>query len=329
MSISAITASTATSTIQSATSRQHRTNPVQQLFNAIKSGDLTAAQTAYQQLLANAPSSSSTGSTSASSTSASSGSSSSSSSANPLQQLLDQLGTALQSGDISSAQTALSSFLANAPGGSGGNGGDQSTTGKAISSLFSAIQSGDLSTAQSDYATVSALLSGTGSTTVTGSGTSATGGTGQDSFQQLISQIGTALQSGDISSAQSALSQFQSDTPPPPPPPGNGPDSSTGKAISSLFSSIQSGDLTSAQSAYASLESLLGGSSTSSSASSTSSSGSASSASGSSTNSQDLFQQLLDNIGTDLSNNDLTSAQTALTNFSKGASSGLAYNFYA
>lgn len=326
MSISAITASTATSTIQSATSRQHRTNPVQQLFNAIKSGDLTAAQAAYQQVLANAPSSSGT-----SSTTASSGSSTSSSAANPLQQLLDQLGTALQSGDISSAQTALSSFLASAPSGAGGNGGptgDQSTTGKAISSLFSAIQSGDLTTAQSDYATVSALLSGSGDTSGS-AGTSATTGTGQDSFQQLISQIGTALQSGDISSAQSALSQFQSDAPPPPPSSGNGPDSSAGKALSSLFSSIQSGDLTSAQSAYASLESLLGSGSTSSSSSTTSSStGASSSSSSSSGGSQDLFQQLLDNIGTDLSNNDLTSAQSALSNFSKGAPSGLAYNFY-
>ena len=323
MSISAITASTATSTIQSATTRHHRTNPVQQLFNAISSGDLTAAQTAYQQLLANAPSSSSTSSATSSSTTGAT----SSSSANPLQQLLDQLGTALQSGDISSAQSALASFQANAPSGVGSSGGDQSTTGKALSSLFSAIQSGDLTSAKSDYATVSALLSGSNSSGGTTS-SSATNGTAQDPFQQLISQIGTALKSGDISSAQSALSQFQSNAPPPPS--GNGPDSSTGKAISSLFSSIQSGDLTSAQSAYASLESLLGGSSTSSSSSSTNSSTSSSaSSSSSSSSSQDLFQQLLNNIGTDLSNNDLTSAQTALTNFSKGASSGLAYNFYA
>jgi hypothetical protein len=212
--------------VQSSNTSHHRTNPVQQLFDAIKSGDLTTAKAAYQQLLANAPSSSSTKfGTSSSATDATSGSS-----ANPLQQLLDQ--------------------------------------------------------------------------------------------------IGTALQSGDISSAQSSLSQFLSSASPPPPPPGNGPDSSTGQALSSLFSSIQSGDLTSAQSAYASLQSLLGGASDGAS-SSTSSSTDATSTSSSSGSGKDLFLQLLDNIGTDLSNNDLTSAQTALSNFSKGASSGLAYNYYA
>lgn len=321
MSISAITAATATSTVQSATGRHHRANPVQQLFDAINSGDLSAAQTAYQNLLANVPGTSSTN-TSTSSGSATSGTASTTT-ANPLQQLLDQIGTALQSGDITSAQSALASFQANAPGGPGGAGGDQSTTGKAISSLFSAIQSGDLPSAQSDYATVSSLL-GSAST---GSTTGSTSATSQDPFQQLISQIGAALQSGDISSAQSALSQFQSNAPPPPPPAGNGPDSATGQALSSLFSSIQSGDLSSAQSAYSSLESLLGSGTSSGAATSGATTTTASSGNGSA--SQDLFQQLLSSIGTDLSNSDLTSAQSALADFSKTARSGLAYNFYA
>ena len=87
--------------------------------------------------------------------------------------------------------------------------------------------------------------------------------TNQSSFAQFIKDfkaIGSALQSGDVSSAQSALATFQQDLQ------GNsqasatqpfGKNSHANTDYQSLTSALQSGDLAAAQKAFASLQTDL------------------------------------------------------------------------
>lgn len=85
-----------------------------QLIQAIKSGNLDAAQSAYDSLTSQLPASDQ------SSTNASTGTTASDSGGNSsFQQFLQQVGAALQSGDIQGAQTALSSLEQNSKVGGG------------------------------------------------------------------------------------------------------------------------------------------------------------------------------------------------------------------
>src|SRR5580698_7094627 len=74
--------------------------------------------------------------------------------------------------------------------------------------LASALQSGNLSGAQSAYSNIQQLLQGN-----QGSSTSNTGSTstGSNTLQNDFAALGQALQSGDLSTAQSAFAQLQSD----------------------------------------------------------------------------------------------------------------------
>lgn len=96
-----------------------------QLIQAIKSGNLDAAQSAYDGLTSQLPASDQPSTTT--STSDSDGGKSS------FQQFLQQVGAALQSGDIQSAQDALNSFEQTAKVGDGhhhhhGGGGVEAST---------------------------------------------------------------------------------------------------------------------------------------------------------------------------------------------------------
>jgi hypothetical protein len=211
MSIGGISSSSYTSQTSSSDTNSGN-DPIAQLLKAIRSGNLTAAKAAYANVLDHAP-----GGSASSSSSSSSSSSGNSSSGNPLQQLLSQLGTALQSGDITTAQSLVKSFEANKPSGSappppppdGGSSGDQAL-GSAVGSLFSSVQSGDLSSAQSAYSSLESLLDGDGSSssasTSSSTGSSSTGST--NPLLQLIQSLGTSLDDGDIQGAQSTLSSF-------------------------------------------------------------------------------------------------------------------------
>lgn len=150
----------------------------------------------------------------------------------PLGQFLASVASALSDNDISGAQAALTAFenptaSASAPSTSAGttpasgstsapasSGGSTTfTLGQDVLSLFTAIGSGDLKGAQSAYDSLtSLLLGGSGSpasspastTTAAASGSSSTGA----SFVSLLSQIGSALSTGDINSAQKAVDGF-------------------------------------------------------------------------------------------------------------------------
>jgi hypothetical protein len=165
----------------SAEQQAFRSN-VKSLIDAIKSGDLDAAKKAFAKIWDTTASKTETNSDS------------------PFAQLIAQLGKALQSDDIDGAKDALSAFQANRPSGPppGGGprpGGPSEAERSAFGDLVSALKSNDLNGAKDAYAN---LLDAHQSNDT--SGTSLI-----DSFLQ---QIGAALDSDNLDSAQTALQQL-------------------------------------------------------------------------------------------------------------------------
>jgi hypothetical protein len=78
-------------------------------------------------------------------------------------------------------------------------------------SLFSAIDSGDTSSAQSAYDAVTSLLGpsdDSSSLLSDRSSNTASSSLSASSFETLLSSIGTALDSGNVNSAQNAIESF-------------------------------------------------------------------------------------------------------------------------
>ncbi len=144
--------------------------------------------------------------------------------------------------------------------------------------LASALQSGNLSGAQSAYSNIQQLLQGNqGSSTSNTSSTS----TGSNTLQNDFLALGQALQSGDLSTAQSAFAQLQSDfqasrqssgASPGAQGPAQGPTQGDDQYVASqgqnpveqalqdytqLASDLQSGNLTGAQSDFTNLQQLV------------------------------------------------------------------------
>lgn len=192
------------------------------LKKAVDSGDMTAVQSAYEslsKLQADTQGSSGTsGTASASTTSAGE-------SKDPLSKLLSSVGDALKSGDISAVQQA---FAQNGPpsggpggargaggpppggrphGGGGGRGGGSSEVRDAVGSLAQSLQSGDASGAQDSLTALTKLLTAQDGDSASGSSTSATASNSFiDTLKSGLSDIGSALQAGDVSSAQKLFS---------------------------------------------------------------------------------------------------------------------------
>jgi hypothetical protein len=141
---------------------------------------------------------------------------SSQSSQQTFEQEFQQLGQDLSSGNLSAAQAEFQSML---PQGTTTSGAQSSTNPltTAMNQLATDLQSGNLSAAQQDYTTVkqdmSQQMQGTGGHHHHQRHWHA--GSAQDSSQnpidQLFSQLGQALQSGNLSAAQSAYSSLQQD----------------------------------------------------------------------------------------------------------------------
>jgi hypothetical protein len=89
--------------------------------------------------------------------------------------------------------------------------------------------------------------------------------TNQSAFVQFVNDfnaVGSALQSGNLSTAQSALAAFQNDLPGTPQSPSDKPFGNNSQAntdYQSLAGAVQSGDLSGAQKAFASLQNDLEG----------------------------------------------------------------------
>jgi ribosomal protein S20 len=118
--------------------------------------------------------------------------------------------SALASGDISSAQTALKTLQsAPAPGSSSQSGGSFDST---LSSLESAIASGDLTSA-AKYLTALESESPQGtkdsSSTSQTTSTSSTSNSNNDPIGTFLKNVESAISTGSLSAAQSALTAFQ------------------------------------------------------------------------------------------------------------------------
>ncbi|MGA2809876.1 MAG: hypothetical protein ABSG16_00650 [Candidatus Acidiferrum sp.] len=140
--------------------------------------------------------------------------------AQKLKQEFQQLGQDLQSGNLSAAQADLSTLQQNAPQNSAIAGGQSgSPISQAFKQLSTDLQAGNLSAAQTDYSTIRQDFKnqatqggghhhhpgagGTNPATATGSST--------NPVTQLLAQLGTALQAGNLSAAQTAYTTLQQD----------------------------------------------------------------------------------------------------------------------
>ena len=114
---------------------QRRTD-FQQLASALQSGDLSAAQQAFSQLQSDIGTSS---------VSAGSVSSTTSSSNNRFQSLMSQIGSALQAGNLSDAQQALSDFQNHPPSAGSESGGGSGSPGAILDAVFQALSQAGIS----------------------------------------------------------------------------------------------------------------------------------------------------------------------------------------
>jgi len=133
---------------------------------------------------------------------------------NPYQQELQQLGQALQSGNLSSAQSDFASLQAAFSQSATPTTSSTSTASasnpvaQAFTQLGSDLQSGNLSAAQKDYSTVQQDLQNNLAFNHFHHGHHMDGGSGStsglSSLLQDLNQIGTSLTSNNLSSAQQA-----------------------------------------------------------------------------------------------------------------------------
>ncbi|HYG88187.1 MAG TPA: hypothetical protein VD978_18230 [Azospirillum sp.] len=203
-----------------------------------------------------------------------------------------------------------------------------------IDTLKKALESNDLEAAQKAY---DSLSEAAGKRQGGGSSTSGTSGTGKDPLSTMLSEVGTALKTGDISQVQQAFAEFgppqggasgRGGPPPGPPPGGQGPSDEVKDAMGQLAQSLSSGDLSSAQSAFETLSALFeeesddsAGTSSSSGTSSTTSATSASSTA--STSAADRFKELLGDLGSALQTGHLASAQSLFAAMAPRGSQGI------
>ncbi|MGD1104276.1 MAG: hypothetical protein ABSA59_19675 [Terriglobia bacterium] len=131
--------------------------------------------------------------------------------AQKIQSEFQRLGQDLQAGNLSQAQSDFSTLSQNLSGPLQSN----TTLAQAFSALGSALQSGNVSAAQQAYAIFQQDIQQAdqshhhhhhagGSSQTTNSSTSST-------LSQLFSSLGSALQAGNLSAAQTAYSTLQQD----------------------------------------------------------------------------------------------------------------------
>lgn len=133
------------------------------------------------------------------------------------QQTFQQLGQDLQSGNLSAAQSDFATLQNLGSQNSTATSQTNSRIAQAFTQLAKDLQSGNLSAAQQDFSTIQQDFqsqSAQGQTQSTqGHHHHHGGGGGSSEISQLLDQLGTALQSGNLSTAQQAysslLQQFQ------------------------------------------------------------------------------------------------------------------------
>jgi hypothetical protein len=135
------------------------------------------------------------------------------------EQEFQQLGQDLQSGNLTAATADLGALSKLAPqnstGGSSTSFSSSSPIGQAFNQLSQDLQSGNLTAAQQDYSSIQTdiqnrVSSERGSHHHHHHGG---GGTEASSLSQAFQALGTALQSGNLTSAQQAYTTLQQDLP--------------------------------------------------------------------------------------------------------------------
>ena len=134
-----------------------------------------------------------------------------------MRQEFAQLGQDLQSGNLSAAQSDFATLTQLGPqstsSSSSASAASNSPMAQAFAQLSKDLQSGNLSAAQQDFATIqqdmqaNAVQAGGHRHHHRGGGE----GGGQNGISSLFSQLGQALQSGDLSTAQQVFSTLQQD----------------------------------------------------------------------------------------------------------------------
>ena len=132
------------------------------------------------------------------------------------QQTFQQLGQDLQSGNLSAAQSDFATLQNLGSQNSTATSQSSSPIAQAFSQLAKDLQSGNLSAAQQDFSTIQQDFqnqSAQGQTQSAQGHHHHHGGGGSSEISQLLNQLGTALQSGDLATAQQAytslVQQFQ------------------------------------------------------------------------------------------------------------------------
>lgn len=198
---------------------------VDSLKKAVDSGDMTAAQSAYDSLSKLQSDKQGVGASSSAASSSSSGGK------DPLSKLLTSVGEALKSGDVGAVQQAVAQngppvggpggaggpppggAGAPPPGGGGGGPPGGEEVGSAIGGLAQSLQSGDVSGAQESFTALTKLLAASqedeeeeNETSPTGSAPATSPNAFLDKLKSSLTDIGSALQSGDMASAQKLFS---------------------------------------------------------------------------------------------------------------------------
>ncbi|MGA2370218.1 MAG: hypothetical protein ACLPPV_16860 [Candidatus Korobacteraceae bacterium] len=133
-----------------------------------------------------------------------------------MRQEFAQLGQDLQSGNLSAAQSDFATLTQLGPqsttSSSSSTAASTSPMAQAFAQLSKDLQSGNLSAAQQDFATIQQDMQ-SNAVQVGGHRHHHHGGgeSGQSTISSLFSQLGQALQSGDLSTAQQVFSTMQQD----------------------------------------------------------------------------------------------------------------------
>ena len=129
--------------------------------------------------------------------------------AQKIQSEFQQLGQDLQAGNLTQAQSDFSTLSQNVSSPLQSN----SALAQAFSSLGSALQSGNLSAAQQAYSSLQQDVQQAGQGHHhhhhAGSSSQTTNSSSGSTLSQLFSSLGSALQSGNLSAAQTAYSTLQ------------------------------------------------------------------------------------------------------------------------
>jgi hypothetical protein len=134
-----------------------------------------------------------------------------------IQSQFQKVGQDLQSGNLTQAQADFATLSQELPSaqqaGSSTATGPTNTLAKAFQALGQDLQAGNLAASQTDFATIQQDAQQQSSGQAQGHHHHHGGGSSQASntLQQALTSLGTALQSGNLSSAQQAYATFQAD----------------------------------------------------------------------------------------------------------------------